>query len=495
MMTSGSGSSLERLSRPHGESSRSSPAGGAVPRPKSRWIMRFVLPLTILAAAVALLAYAARDALRPAVEVELVPVILKDAPANDASSKSDGSAGGSEPSGTRSQPQAEPTIIAQAPGWVEPDPYAVTVQSLISGVVEEVYVLEGDRVERGQIIARLIDEDARLAVRRAEAELSELEAAVVRARADLAAAESRLAELDDEVERKRELVEVGGVSPGEFARLVHRRRSQQSEVESARASLREHEAAVERQRVAIDMAELTLERTVIRAPVDGVVLSRSVVPGTRLAGAGDGPGEQHLPGVARLYNPEQLQVRADVPLSDAGKVGLGTRARIATEAAPDRTFHGEVTRVIHAADIQRNTVKMKVRIEDPDPVLKPDMLVRVRFLRAVDGRVAEANGESRSTDRALRVGSLRLYIPEHALIDRDGERGAVWVAEPDHGGRGRRAVRREVTLGERDGKLVRVRDGLRPGDRLIVHAPAGLTTGTRITNAKSNRVEEMAQLP
>jgi hypothetical protein len=69
-----------------------------------------------------------------------------------------------------------------------------------------------------------------------------------------------------------------------------------------------------------------LERTVIRAPVDGVVMARSVVPGTRIAIAGDGPGEQHFPGIVRLYDPARFRSAPMCPLTDSAKVGLGTKA-------------------------------------------------------------------------------------------------------------------------------------------------------------------------
>lgn len=455
--------SLQSLSREH-------TAPTSVPRPASRWVLRFVLPLCIVLAALVLLAYAARDALVPAVEVDVVPVVVKaSTPASDEDAENAAT--------VENEPRAEPTIIAQAPGWVEPDPYAVIVQSLISGVVEDILVLEGDRVEAGQVVARLISEDAELALQRAQAELAEHEAEAARARAAVASAEARQEELRDEVDRASDLIEVGGVTEGQYARLQHRLRSQESDVEAARASAQQHEAAAQRQRVTVEQAELDLRRTIIRAPVDGVVLSRSVVPGTRLITSGDGRGESHFPGVIRLYDPERLQVRADVPLTDAAKVGLGTAARITTEALPDRTFHGEVSRIVHQADIQRNTVEVKVRIDDPSPTLKPDMLVRVRFVSGTSAEDHEGSVEHVGGDE----GSLRIYAPQEAIVAREGDRGRAWVVEPDDRGRTHRAVLRDLTLGGTDSDAgVLARSGLRPGDRLIVNPPAELESGARV---------------
>ena len=67
----------------------------------------------------------------------------------------------------------------------------------------------------------------------------------------------------------------------------------------------------------------------------------------------------------RLYDPKRLQVRVDVPLADAAKVRVGQQAKVVVGVLPDRTFDGEVTRVVHEADIQRNTLQVKVAHHRP----------------------------------------------------------------------------------------------------------------------------------
>lgn len=475
--------SLEQLSA----LKRGSSAGGAadVPRPRTRWAVRYGVPLVVVLAAVGLLGYAARDALLSEIEVEVVPVVARWGEQAGGRSGGAGSGGGDAVRSNSIAQQREAVVIAQAPGWIEPDPYAITVQPLVAGVVQEVLVLEGDGVAAGDVVVQLVAKDAELQVRRAGAELDELRAAARRSVAELAAAEAQLAELQDEVERKGKLVAVGGVSAGEFARLEHRFRRQQAAVDAASAMKAHAEAAIARQQIVLEEAELALERTVIRAPVDGVVLSRSVVPGTRIAAAGDGPGEAHYPGVMQLYDPLKLQVRADVPLTDAAKVQVGTKARITTEGAADEVFEGEVTRVIHLADIQRNSVRVKVRIDDPSPLLKPDMLCRVRFLSSVD----EVSGDPARTEitpvtggngSGQAEGSLRVYAVAGAIQDQREGRGWVWVVEPGPRGRGHVAQLRDVVLGPRDGELVLVMSGLRPGDRVIVSPVELLEEGARV---------------
>ena len=136
-----------------------------------------------LAVGVLLLVSAGRS-LWPAKSVRVEPVVF------GATSQPDDNEGGAR----------APGRSVQAPGWLEADPFYVACTSLADGVVDEMLVLEGDYVEEGQVVARLVDDDASLALARAEADL-----AVGRARLDVAGAELAAAETDWEhpVERER----------------------------------------------------------------------------------------------------------------------------------------------------------------------------------------------------------------------------------------------------------------------------------------------------
>jgi len=250
--------------------------GAAVPRPPIRWKTRVLLPFAILVAAAGLLGYAARSALWPSIDVWVVPVVAKPVVGGAAAP-----AGGH--GGPRSGAPGQGQILVQAPGWVEPSPYAINVPALTEGVVKEVLVLEGQSVMEGQPVARLIDEDAKLVLLRAEAELVERRAEGTKAEAELAAAVSRVNEVKDEVDRKRGLVQAGGISEGQFARLELRLASMNKEIEAARAAVNAAGAAVNTHEVLCTEARLALERTEVRAPASGVVLSRLVEPGSRIS--------------------------------------------------------------------------------------------------------------------------------------------------------------------------------------------------------------------
>ena len=137
----------------------------AIPPPQRRWRTRVAVPAVLLLTVTALLVYSARDVLLPATDVRVVPVIVKS-----------GVAGG-------------PAPIVQAPGWFEADPFMVAVSTLAGGVVREVLVLEGEPVTAGQVVARLVDDDARLQLARAAAEVAARAAALEAAAAALAEAE------------------------------------------------------------------------------------------------------------------------------------------------------------------------------------------------------------------------------------------------------------------------------------------------------------------
>ena len=109
---------------------------------------------------------------RPAVEVKVAPVVTirKDS---------------DSPREEERAPADKPVLLFQASGWIEPDPYPIVVPTLVNGVVDEVFVLEGETVEKDQVLARLIDEDAVLDLREAESRLSTLQAEIEAANAQI----------------------------------------------------------------------------------------------------------------------------------------------------------------------------------------------------------------------------------------------------------------------------------------------------------------------
>lgn len=485
-----------------------------VSEPPSRWKSRVLLPVSLVAATVIAIGFAARDQIFPALDVRVSPVVLKNVPGVVASS------------------------VVQASGWIEPDPSPVFVSALTDGTVESLLVFEGDTVAQGQVIARLIRDDAVIEVERARAgldltrarvadrtarrdaaaqvlsELVDRREALERARAEVDAAsaeEVAAAAASDqaraahdatriELERKRPLVDEEIVSALEVELLdrmlegdVARVRSAdaattlaaaRTEVATARlrAATRHVELLIEERReVAISEAalsealaeertaasklaeaELRLSRTEVRSPAAGVVMARWASPGSRIALGGD----THRAHIVHIYDPQSIQVRVDVPLADASLVGVQQEAEVIVEVLPDRRFAGRVTRLVHQADVQKNTIEVKVRITDPTPELKPEMLARVRFL--VPAR--DETDASRS----------RLFVARSAVPGEPNSEVRVWVVVGREGNLGR-VEARTVKLGAgTHGSAIEIQAGLQPGDRVIVSPPPGLSAGDRV---------------
>lgn len=500
-------SDLSVLSR-----SRERSASVVLPMPASRWRTQVLLPACILIAFAALAGYALRGALWPAKTVRVVPVVSKE---------------GGESSGA---------LMFQAAGWVEPDPYPTHISALTDGVVKEVLVLEGQQVKAGDVVARLIDDEAQLAVKLADAELhhkrghlsimqathyaarsdwdhpiereravataeathAEASAELARSTSEVSVEDGRLKELQEQLRREDLAAEVQAIpeiqrtqtrlkvntqrAMVEFIRarvpvLVAKVRHAQAEVTAARENLRlriaekraleeseagvcEAEGQVQMMSIAAQQARLRLARTEVRSPVDGVVMQRLIEPGGKLMAVMDDKGSSQ---VARLYDPKKLQVRADVPLSEAARVGVGQEVRVTVEILRDKVFKGKVTRIANEADIQKNTLQVKIALLDPLPELKPEMLARAQFVSSDTG--------SKNT-----VAKYRLFVVEDA-IQKSGDRGSVWIVDKGRGV----ATRREVTLGaSREKGWQEVSQGLQLGDVVIVGDTSNLNEGQAV---------------
>jgi RND family efflux transporter MFP subunit len=376
--------------------------------------------------------------------------------------------------------------VVQAPGWIEADPYDIGVPALASGVLKDLLVLEGRRVAAGDVVARLVDDDAKLAVQRAEATLAEADAAHEQAAADQGAELARSEELQDDLDRKQSLVKTGAISEGDVAQLRLRISSHNSVCAGARAAVKRAEAQQAVARVALDEAKLNLDRMQVRAPAAGVVLSLMVAPGQRLMPDANNP---FAGVVVRLYDPEHLQVRVDVPLADAAKVRVGDTAEITTETLGTRKFAGKVTRFVHEANLQKNTVQVKVAISDPAPELKPEMLAKARIVTGAASAASQTPGDGMGDMPGMNMGSEPptassgvVMVPRAALVQMAGMPQMTWVLDQQTS----TAQMRHLRLGNVSEDSVEVLEGLRPGDRVIVNPPASIKDGTRVRVKEGN---------
>jgi hypothetical protein len=208
----------------------------------------------------------------------------------------------------------------------------------------------------------------------------------------------------------------------------------------------------------------------VRSPIEGCVLSLEARPGQWLSGMGQsglGASAQQGPSaVVGLYDPQSLQVRVDVRLEDVPQVLIGKPAKIET-AALSEPIEGEVISVTTQADIQKNTLQVKVAVKHPPAVIKPEMLAKVTFLAPPSPIVQQEHGES----------PLRMFVPQPLVISAEGG-SSLWTANLTTGLAERKVV--EVGPGATEGGLVEVVSGLAPTDKLIVGGRESLSVGTRV---------------
>jgi RND family efflux transporter MFP subunit len=331
--------------------------------------------------------------------------------------------------------------VLNASGYVVAQRKAA-VAAKTTGRLEWLGVEEGSRVRSGEVIARLESRDVAAARDRAAAGLE-------RARAVLAEAEAEAHEAELSFRRFQELLAGGFVSLAEYDAAEARRDRTRAGVESARAAVAA--AAAE-----LREAEVAFDYTRVRAPFDAVVLTKNADIGDILTPIG--AAAEARAAVVNIADLDSLQVEADVSESSLEKVSVGQPCEIRLDALPEERFAGEVHMIVPTADRSKATVLVKVRFLDPDPRILPEMSARVAFL------AREPNEEERTPRTALHAAALR----------RQDGRTEVFVVRQG------RAVATPVTPGESIGDLVEIREGVKPGEKVVLRPLEKMRDGIRV---------------
>lgn len=393
--------------------------------------------------------------------------------------------------------------VVTASGTVTPVT-SVEVSSQLSGQVSELFVDFNDRVTRGQPLARLdprtfeskVDERraelsmARSKAKTQEASVSRARAQIDRTRAEvLVAAEttkSVLAQSEfagQELRRKRELRDrniIAGsdaeqAKANDAAKLAELRAARaeeqvrraavataRSELSIAESDLANAQASVQLMEARLAAAQIELDRTIIRSPIDGLVIKRNVKLGQTVAASLRAPTLFTL-----AQDLKRMEVETSVDEADIGRVRTGQRATFTVDAYVGRTFAGRIEEIRKAPEVFQNVVTYTVVVgaDNADLALYPGMTASVRI---VVGEVADA----------LRVPNAALrFVPEGPAASNASAvppgTGRVWI--PDAAGLPS-PVR--VRLGITDSVHTEIRDGpLEPGDRLIVGVNPRISAG------------------
>jgi len=332
-------------------------------------------------------------------------------------------------------------VVLNSTGYVVAQRKAA-ISSKATGRLEWLGVAEGSRVKAGDVIARIDNRDVVAQAQSAEANVGAARAALEQSRVEQKNAEVELA-------RNQDLVAKGFISLSALDTARARADRARAGVANAEATLRAATANARNAEVAVDYTQ-------IRAPFDGVILSKSANVGdlvTPFSSATDSKGA-----VVSMADMSTLEVEADVSESSLSKVAVGQPAEIVLDALPDIRFRGHISRMVPTVDRAKATVMTKVRFDAIDPRVLPEMSAKVSFL------TQEVTPEQQ---KAL------VAVSPDAIVQRDG-RTVIFVVRDD------KAVLVPVTAGTRVGDVSAITGNVKSGDKAVLRPPADLTDGTAI---------------
>ncbi|MFB9067434.1 efflux RND transporter periplasmic adaptor subunit [Pseudofulvimonas gallinarii] len=269
----------------------------------------------------------------------------------------------------------------------------VDVGSQVSGLVLSVEVDYNDRVEAGQAIAHLDPANFRSRLEQSEADLTSALANLDAARANAGEAQATLRNAEANYERVTAIWERRLISRADYDAAVAARDQAQARVASTQAAVKVAQSQVAQRRAAVANAQLDLDYTIIRSPVDGVVLLRAIEPGMTVAASFQTPV---LFSIAEDLSKMQIELTVDE--SDVGQIRAGQAVRFTVDAFPGREFSGRV-RQIRLAATETSTVityPVIVDVDNADGSLLPGMTASAEVL------VSERENAIRLPNAALR---------------------------------------------------------------------------------------------
>ena len=398
-------------------------------------------------------------------------------------------------SGMTVQVESEPLQVRiTASGTVQPI-QTVNLSPKVTSILAELYVEQGDRVNQGQLIARMrnADVEAKLAqaqarVAQAEARLAKLRTGnrpeeIAQAEAQVAQAEARVAEAqaqldlaEERVRRNRSLAEEGAISQDDLDQFINQAETARAVVASNQASLNEvrrnlelvqdgsrvedvaeAEAQLQEAQANLQAVEVELEDTYIRAPFDGIITQKYASEGSFVTPTTSASEASSATSTAIVAIAQGLEVLAEVPEVDVQQLKVGQPVEIVADAYPDQVFTGRVRLIAPEAVVQQNVTSFQVRIEltSGQEQLLSGMNVDVTFL-----------GDELQN---------ALVVPTVAIVTREGETGVLVPDETNA------PEFRPVTLGTAVGNQTQILEGLEPGDRVFTDIPP---------NSEWNQAEE-----
>jgi RND family efflux transporter MFP subunit len=368
----------------------------------SRWWRKIVLWTSIVGGLAAALLFL-WSILDPPIEVQLVPVSLTS--------------------------PAQANAVLTASGYVVARRKAA-VASKGTGTLVFLGVEEGDRVKKGQVIARLDDSD--------------VAATLQRARENLRLAEADLNDAKKSLERQRV--------------LLQRELIAQAEYDAAEARYKRVVASIDAAKFAVKEAEVAVDNTRIVAPFDGTVLKKNADVGEIVAPLAGAVSSRAA--VVTIADMSSLEVEADVSEANITRVSPDQSCEITLDAYPQQRYPGVVTKIVPTADRAKATVLVKIGFKAYDERVLPEMGAKIAFLPP-------------GTADAETPGEAVLTVPAAAVVDRNGQQ-IVYQVRDD------RAVAISVVTGRRFGNLIEIKQGLKEGDKVIGKVEINIDNNVKI---------------
>lgn len=325
------------------------------------------------------------------------------------------------------------------------------VSSKASGRLIELTVREGSNVKKGELLARLDASDIQAGIMAAEA-------AVLQAEANQKQAMVQLINARAETTRTRSLEAQGFVSGQMVDSVVSKNKAVFAQVSAAEAALAQARAQLKAQKVALDYTE-------IRAPFDGVVLVKNANVGDIIMPMSSAAGAQGA--VVTMADMGTLEVEADVSEGNLSKARPGQPVEITLDALPGTRFKGHVVGIVPTVDRAKATVMTKIRFDQLDPRVLPEMSAKVAFL-------------SREITRA---DQQPVTAVPTAAITRQGDQHVVWLVRQADDRSTAESV--PVKPGRQLGEFREVSGPIKPGDKIVASPPARLKDGARVALSAS----------
>ena len=331
--------------------------------------------------------------------------------------------------------------VLNATGYVVAQRKAA-VASKATGRLEWLGVREGSQVKENEILARLENKDVTATMEQAAANIK-------LAQANLEQGQAELTDAMHALDRSRDLLAKNFVSQAAHDTVVAR-------YEKAKAAISGYKAALAVAQAAHRATQVAVDQTLIRAPFDGVVLTKNANVGDVITPFSSATGSQAA--VVTMADMSTLEVEADVSESSLAKVSVDQPCEIQLDALPDLRFRGVVHRLVPTVDRAKATVMVKIGFVDRDPRILPEMSAKVAFLSQ------EISAEQQQP---------LVAVSAEALAQRDG-RTVIFVVRDD------RAVAVPVTPGTKLGPLTAIAGDARSGDKAVLRPAPDLADGAPV---------------